>query len=156
MTELEDWITRSYMTRNQLESIAGRLQSVSNCMRLARIFITRLLNKIPKMKRGRLYKVDNTTRKDLKLWRTFFNSYSPQTVFTTDACVTGIGGICDMKYFHKKIPQFILQIKGIHIAHLELIAVMVGLKLWAPKLQGRFQILCDKPSCDEYPELRCK
>ena len=42
MKELEVWITRTHMTRSQLESIAGKLQAISNCTRPAWIFISRL------------------------------------------------------------------------------------------------------------------
>ena len=59
MLELENWINKTSMTRTQLESIAGKLQAVSNCVRPARIFVTRLFHKIPRMDRGRFYKEDD-------------------------------------------------------------------------------------------------
>ena len=69
---------------------------------------------------------------------------NPNQVFAMDACLTGISGLGGKEYFHAEIPQFILDIEGVQIAHLELLAVLVGLKLWAPKLTGtRFKILCD-------------
>ena len=52
---------------------------------------------------------------------------TPDAVFTTDACLTGIGGMCGEQYFHKEVPDFILEIFGLLVAHLELIAVVVEL-----------------------------
>ena len=157
MAELEIWIHKKYMARTQLESIASQLQAVSNRVRPARLFISRLFNKIPKMSRNTMYLVDETMKKDLHWWRRFLPQYSrismmwleqlmePDSMFATDACLTGIGGKCSDSFYHTQIPQWILDIPVIQIAHLELIAVMIGLKLWAPRLKGvRFQILCDK------------
>ena len=91
------------MTRNQLESIAGKLQAVSDCIRPARIFVARLFNKIPKMSRGRLYVVDMETVKDLRWWRKFLPIYNstavmwlevisqPDAIISTDTCLTGVG-----------------------------------------------------------------
>ena len=132
MQELETWIHKTTMTHNQLESIVGKLQAVSNCIRLMRIFISRAFNKIPLMKRGRMYQVDEMTRKDLKWWRTFLPQYNgtsimwleqlltPDAVLATDVCLTGIGGMCKDQYFHEQLPHDITEREDLHIAHFKL------------------------------------
>ena len=52
--------------------------------------------------------------------------------------------MCGKFYFHEQIPQSITDIDGIQIAHFEMIAVKVALKLWATQIHGiRFKICCD-------------
>ena len=127
MEELQMWIDKPHMTRNQLESIASKLQSVSNCVRLSRIFLSQLFIKIPLMTRARLYMVDEQTKKDLKWWCRFLPQYNgisimwmeqmlqPDKIMSTDACLTGVGGLKNMQYFHAQIPQEILNIPGIQL-----------------------------------------
>ena len=120
------------------------------------MYINRLLNKLPLMKRSTCYTVDETTRLDVKWWRRFLPVFSrtaimwleqrlkPDAVLATDACLTGIGRMSGKNYFHQQIPQDILDTPGVHITHFEMMAVMVALKLWAPTLHWiRFKIYCD-------------
>ena len=137
--ELHKWIHKDTMTRNQLESIVGKLQAVSHCVRSAHIFISRMLNKLPLINRNWFYHVDENTRLDIKWWRKFLPQYNRTSimwleqmlthdqVLATDTCLTSIGGNSSKQYFHEKIPLFILDIPDIQIAHLESIAVMIAL-----------------------------
>ena len=156
MQELQEWVDKTTMTCTQLESIADKLQAISHCVRPARVFVSRLFNKIPRMRRHTMYTVDDTTVKDLRWLQTFLPTYNgmsimwleqmmvPDVVLATDACLTGIVGQCGTRYYHSKIPQEILQWPEASIAHFEMVAVMTALKLWSQKLHGiRFKILCD-------------
>lgn len=53
---------------------------------------------------------------------------SPDTVFSTDACLAGCGGVCDDRYFHGVFPPFISEQK-LDISSLELLTIVVALKL---------------------------
>ena len=65
------------------------------------------------------------------------------SAISTDACLTGCGGICGNMYFHSRFPGFIEE-QQLHISALELLAVVVGLKLWGQQMKGkRLVILCD-------------
>ena len=56
------------------------------------------------------------------------------TIIATDACLLGLGGVCDGEYFHCTIPDFIIQRPEVHINELECLAVVIALKIWAPRL----------------------
>ena len=63
------------------------------------------------------------------------NWSSPGEVFTTDACLTGCGGICARYYFHAELPEFI-SIQRVDINYLELLTIVVALKLWGHLWRG--------------------
>ena len=65
--------------------------------------------------------------------------------FSTDACLEGIGGHCFNRYFHKELPAWVFEMgKNVHIVHLELLAIVVGVRLWKKLLTGqRFVVGCD-------------
>ena len=56
-------------------------------------------------------------------------------MFTTDACLTGFGGICARYYFHAEFPEFI-SIQRLDISYLELLTIIVALKLWGHLWRG--------------------
>ena len=67
---------------------------------------------------------------------------------STDACASGAGGYFQGQYFHTPFPGHLLEQYGHDINILELLAVMVALKLWAPALRGqRFILSCDNKNC---------
>ena len=65
--------------------------------------------------------------------------------FSTDACLKGAGGIYQGQYFHVEFPKEVFMLdENVHIAHLELLAIIVGVRLWADLVHGkRFTIACD-------------
>ena len=72
---------------------------------------------------------------------------TPDEVMATDACLTGIGGISGKQYFHKELPEGILNMDGVHIAHFEMLGVWIALQLWAWEWRGtRFRIYCNNES----------
>ena len=61
---------------------------------------------------------------------------------------SGAGGYFQGQYFHTPFPKHLLEEYGHDINILELLAVMVALKLWAPALRGqRFILNCDNKNC---------
>ena len=65
--------------------------------------------------------------------------------FATDACLKGAGRKCGRFYFHTEFPQYVFQWdRYVHIAHLEMLAIIIGIKVWGGILAGkRFVIACD-------------
>ena len=99
------------------------------------------------MNRKGQYPIPQEARKDIAWWGRFthqFNGTSliwlikepgTDTVLQTDACLRGYGGTCGQEYFRGRFPKYM---QGCNIAILEMWAVMVGLKLWAEKLKGKY------------------
>ena len=67
----------------------------------------------------------------------------PDVTFSTDSCLRGCGGMCRDEYFHVSFPNMISDL-GLPIHELEMLAVLVGVRVWGSRCQGmRIQIYCD-------------
>ena len=145
--EIGKWLTKSAARRREAESLIGKLQFIAKCVRSGRIFLARLIHWIRGMDRRYLYTIPREARKDIAWWGRFIQEYNgvsllwlikkPSTdmVVQTDACLRGYGGICGQEYFRGRFPR---QDQNRNIATLEIWAVMVALKIWAHKLQGKY------------------
>ena len=70
----------------------------------------------------------------------------PDVYLSTDSCLRGCGGIVHNEYFHSSYPEFILK-QDLPIHQLELLAVLVGVRLWGKRYAGqKVQIYCDNES----------
>ena len=66
----------------------------------------------------------------------------PDVTFSTDSCLTGCGGICGYEYFHASFQG--LESQGLPIHKLEMLAVLVGVRLWGRHCEGqKIRIYCD-------------
>ena len=145
--ELDTWLLRTSAKRREVESLIGNLQFVAKCVRPHRIFLSRLIRWISGMERKLNYSIPLEARKDIAWWARCiqeFNGVSlvwlhkePDTdaIIQTDACPRGYVGICGNQYFRGRFPP---KLQGTNIAVLEMWVVMVALKIWASKLQGKY------------------
>ena len=145
--ELETWLYKTAAQRREVESLIGKLQFMAKCIRAGRIFLSRLIQSIRTMNRKDRYNIPVEARKDIAWWGRCAHQYNgvsliwlhkePGTdmILQTDACPKGYGGICGSEYFRGRFPR---HLQGKNIAILEIWAVMVGLKLWAHKLKGKY------------------
>jgi hypothetical protein len=153
---LNEWLHKRAASKRDLQSIIGKLQFVGKCVRGSRVFISRLLQKLSTLKQqNHRFKLNSAFKKDLKWWKRFLYDFNgitiipeikwskPDTVFATDACLSGGGGNCGKEFFHFKFPEFILDLDT-HINYLELLVVLVAAKIWKDKFRdARVQIYCD-------------
>lgn len=100
---LPEWLLLKSATRRQLQSLVGKLQFVSKCVRPSRVFTARIIAKLRGLKHNN-HKVRLTSefRKDIKWWLSFVSVYngvsmiktsewsSVDVVFSSDACLTGL------------------------------------------------------------------
>ena len=105
--------------------------------------------------------VDPEIRKDLIWWKQFMQKYNGISILwlqdtlqanvtmATDLCLTGAGGICGNEFYHAKFTSSIKQ-QYKNIAHLELIAIIIAVKLWYQQIRGKVVYLsCDSMACVE-------
>ena len=131
------------MLKNELQQIVGKLQFAASCVRAGRILVNRLYDCIAKMWDGIRYTITDEVRMDLKWWKVHMQDYNGISMmllnqrmdqpefFATDSCLQGARGICGDKYFYVTFPQYIFGwAKKVHMAHLELLAVVLGVKVW--------------------------
>ena len=138
------------VTRRELESLVGKLSFVSNCVKSSRVFLSRLLNWMRTIERGKIYCMNEQAIKDIRWRHGFLPKFNgtalmslikyPTTDFimVTEACLTGLGGICGNRFFKFHIPT---HLRDPNIAHLEFSAIIVGVKLWALELEGKYFII---------------
>ena len=130
------------------------------CVRPGRIFISRLLMWLRQInsENSDSVLIPHEVKKDLDWWDRFLYQYNgisimlyddwsnPDEIFSTDACLMGIGGIFEGNYFHRTLPEFILDKKW-NICVLELLAIIVAMRLWSLKFKGKCIIVhCDNES----------
>ena len=146
--ELQCWNKWSTASKKQLQSLIGKLNFVTNCVRASRVFLNRMihsLNEFPE--RGRIT-IPSELKRDVTWWLKFLSVYNGVSILwlcdavtvnhwlATDACLTAGGGHCEGEYFHVKFNETIMQ-ETQHISQRELLTVVIALKLWAPKLRGK-------------------
>ena len=145
--ELQRWSQLTCATRKEIESLVGKLQFAARCVRPGRIFLSRIINWLRETTRKGKFPIPQEAREDINWWHRFIDQYNgisilwlettpqPDHLMATDANLTGFGGISDQEYFKGQFPR---HLKGCNIAILELWAVMVAVKTWAKKFQGKY------------------
>ena len=109
---LQLWLSKRTCTLKQLQSLVGQLMFVLKCVRQSRIFVSRILDLLRKVKAPRHHlRLNSEFRKDLHWWRRFLPLYNgvsliptsrwptPDTVFSTDGCLSGCGVFCPRHIF---------------------------------------------------------
>jgi hypothetical protein len=155
-TLLGTWLNKKSATKTELQSLIGKLSFVSKCVRQSRLFLARLLDSLRSLKRNHhRFRLTSEFRLDLMWWCRFLRAYNgvsfissspwtaPDVVFSTDACLTGCGGVSQTEYFHTVFPDHI-QSRFVDIHRLEALAILVALRLWGTQWTGlRIQVFCD-------------
>ena len=158
--EISHWLTLEQATKHQLQVLVGKPSYVCSCVRPGRAFMSRLLNELRLCHSHRsIIFVSHELKLDLQWWLHFLGKYngvsvigtafleSGERLFSTDATLTGSGGLCEGEYFHDLFPSFITQ-QQLSITQLELLTVVVAVKRWQIRLQGRCIMLhCDNQAC---------
>ena len=150
------WLVKKSATKTELQSLIGKLAFVCKWVRPGRLFLSRLLDTLRSLWRPRhCVRLRADFRKDVRWWLRFLSVYkgvsfiptqlwsSPDSVFSTDACLTGCGGMSTTEFFHVEFPASVLaQFLAIHL--LEALAIVVALRLWGRHWRGlRIFVYCD-------------
>ena len=153
--ELDRWASKRRYYRTELESIIGKLQFVSNCVRPGRVMLARLRNVLVTTPLEGTSRVQEEMIQDLRWWKKFMRTYNGTSIMwmqqckivdsivASDACLTAMGSRYKNRCIHKKFPNW-LTTGEYKIHHLELVVVVTSLRVWKHELQGlRFVMLCD-------------
>ena len=153
---LPKWLTKRSATKTELQSLIGKLAFVSKCIRPGRLFLTHILDTLRSLRRNQhRFKLSAEFRKDIRWWMRFINVYNgvsfiptqlwsvPNSIFSTDACLTGCDGMSFEQYFHVEFPpEVLLRFTAIHL--LETLAIVIALRLWGCHWRGlRIMVYCD-------------
>ena len=153
--ELRKWQSKKLATKQQIQSLAGKLQFISLCVRPGRVFISRLYDWISVMTEGPC-EIPDFVRKDIMWWDKYVDTYNGvsmmymesllvnQHSFATDASLQAMGAFFNGKYIRKRFPKGVVEKIGHNIAFLEMVALYVALKAWIQELQScKIHVECD-------------
>ena len=110
LTEIEtllvSWSTKKSATKSELQSLVGKLSFISKCVRQSRLFLSRILALLRTLRQnGHSTRLSTEFRRDIAWWLRFMRTYNgvsiisslvwtaPDAVFSTDACLSGCGGL---------------------------------------------------------------
>ena len=159
-TLVKSWLNKDKASLRQLQSLLGKLNFVAACVKPSRIFISRLLIWLRSIYNSSefLHDIPDIVRKDLVWWDKFLPIYNgismmeyenwskPDSIFSSDSCLTGLGGFWNGCYFHAVFPESIMK-QNLHISVLEILAIVICLKLWGKHFKGqRIIVFCDNLS----------
>ena len=146
--ELQTWGCKQSATKKQVQSLIGKLNFVTNCVRGSRIFMSRLIQALQGFPEKGKACIPVEMLKDVEWWIKFMPQYNgmsmlwlydnltPNSYIATDTCMIGGGGHCGKEYFHFKFSEEVLH-QVDHILQLELLTVVVAIKLWVKQLRGK-------------------
>ena len=153
-------LTEDILLRHDLQSLLPVMSFVTACVHPTCIFMSGLLNTLRANLSARFCPLSLEDKSDLRWWCHFLPQFNGVILIkstpwhnnpfflSTDACASGAGSYFQGQYFHTPFPGHILKQYGHDINILELLAVMVALKLWAPALHHQHFILsCDNKNC---------
>ena len=143
---LDSWRFKTQATKREWESLIGKLQYVSNCVRPGRLFTSRLIQEMKGLPRYGEWDISDNARLDIKWWYKFLptfkgesvmwliNTIEPSRTLATDACLQAAGAVYDRECFTVTFPQTFRS--EYSITHLELWAIIIAVRLWGNKLRG--------------------
>ena len=156
LKEIEVWLDKNTVTIKQVQSLIGKLNFAAATVYSGRVFMMRLFNFLRALYAGSSHYIPLGVKKDLKWWYLFlkdFNGISmipeirwltPDVKISTDSSLVTCGGWSEGHYFHTAFPEFIRNLRNVHINELECLAIVVALKLWAKKYRSKNLLLyCD-------------
>ena len=163
LTDLvHSWADKTAATLKEVQSLLGKLSFACSTVRSGRVFLARIINFIKDFHAQNMPEtlpVPVTVTEDVWWWSRFMNTFdgktmmpdvnwkAPDVKITTDSCLSACGGWAQGDYFHIQYPKELITDPSIAINELECVAIVVALKIWAPKLKGLNLLLhCDNKS----------
>ena len=160
MNLLPQWLDKRKVKCKDLQSLIGKLQFVSKCVRSSRIFISRMLVLLRGVTNNNsIVYLNDEFRKDIRWWIEFLPLYNgvslipetnwstPDEIFSSDASLVGCGGFFMGNYYHSKFPKIVKDL-SLHINALEMLSIVVAFKVWGHLLTKKnITVFCDNLSC---------
>ena len=132
-----NWSTRTYCSKRDLQSLLGSLLYITKCVKPARSFLNRMLQLLRDNFHNSKILLSQEFFRDLAWFRVFLSQYNCVTYYDhtfyripvhLDACLTGLGGKFRSMVYALPRP---LGFKGYSIVHLEILNIVVAAKIWA-------------------------
>jgi hypothetical protein len=117
---IKSWLDRDLASLKAIQILLGKLNFVGACVRSSRVFVNRILNWLQECYAEGSNQNFLIPLEELHWWNDFLPIYNGislidygewsemDSVFSSDACLTGCGNIFGNKYFHNVFPKFML------------------------------------------------
>ena len=112
--ETDAWADKVRATKQQLQSLAGKLNFISSCVRPARRFMTRILDTLRAAHAATSVNITDDFRKDVAWFGTYAKNCNtnvlicpklPTINIECDACLVGGGGHSDTEFYDVIFPE---------------------------------------------------
>ena len=148
LRETRDWLHRKFATKQQIQSLAGKLNHISLCVRPARRFMSRILEALRDIGDAARIEINQDFKLDVR-WFCEFAKLSnhrmllePKLPFLNlecDACPQGGGGFSDSQFYEIAFPK---AISGtLNISQIEALNLVLALKTLIPASLTNARIL---------------
>ena len=147
---LQEWKSKAFASRQQLQSLLGNLLYIHKCVKPARTFINCMLQLLRENYDKNSISLTHEFRRDLRWFLKFVRSYSGtsfidhkpiEASIELDACLTGFGGCWGNCVYHVPIEK---RYKKLAITQLETLNILVALRLFAPYWhRKKVHVKCD-------------
>ena len=111
LEDLQQWIDKKNASKKEVQSILGKLNFISKCVRPGRLFVSRMLNYLRSFSSGSKRVVSQEFHKDVRWWLNYLSKFNgvrmippvvwcePDSQLATDACLTGGGQFLPPHFF---------------------------------------------------------
>ncbi len=144
---LELFASRKRASKRQLQSLAGSLNWACQVIHNGRTFLRRVIDLQASLKQpSHKVRLTDDFHGDLNWWRQFLSVFNgtrrildkrPVMSMTTDACLTGGGGVFSGDYFYVNWDLDMPSVSCWHINYKEVMAIMWAVFRWAPLLRDK-------------------
>ena len=145
---IHKWLNRTTYSKKQLQSLIGKLSFVTNCVRVGRLFLSRLIDQLSTCEDKQSNRITHEMRLDMEWWLNFLPGFEGSAILwlldqydydqqlASDASMVGGGAVCDTEYVHFKFSDEVLAHTN-NIAQRELYTILVAIRIWGSKIAGR-------------------
>ena len=138
--ESKRWPSKKTATRKQIQSLAGKLVHISQCVRPARKFMTRILHTLRNAPPTGHTDIDNEFHRDITWFVSFahrfngyliFPEYYPPFHIECDSTLQGGGAFSDTHFYSIEYPAHLIKHTS-HVAQLEAVNLVLAVKTLVP------------------------
>ena len=148
LKETQTWLHKKYATKQQIQSLAGKLNHISLCVRPARRFMSRILEALRDIKDAARIEISQEFKLDVNWFceyarlsnhRILLEPKLPFLNLECDACPQGGGGFSDTHYFQVVFPH--TYGASFNISQIEALNLVLALKTLIPPSLTNARIL---------------
>ena len=148
LTETQAWLHRKHATKQQIQSLAGKLNHISLCVRPARRFMSRILETLREIGEAPRIELTQAFKLDVRWFceyarlsnhRILLEPKLPFLNLECDACPQGGGGFSDTAFYEIIFTSTYVQ--SLNISQIEALNLVLALKTLIPPSMTNTRVL---------------